>query len=191
MKLGIRKINNLYNFNTSVKLFFYLLYFINLRYDSRKAQPFNRILELWRPPTFLKKLVLETCIFLWELNGYVVISKPCLLYFIQIPIIGSLACALSGILFVFSLAHKIADYKPNLFGSWRNYTYQIYLMHMYPIMVCKYLYKIHLFPNDDIWFVSIWISSLVCSIALPTIVSKVVEKTSNNLKILIGLWKKY
>lgn len=123
----------------------------------------------------------------WNAVGFFCVIYIILLYFIQIPIIGSLACALSGILFVFSLAHKIADYKPNLFGSWRNYTYQIYLMHMYPIMVCKYLYKIHLFPNDDIWFVSIWISSLICSIALPTIVSKVVEKTSNNLKILIGL----
>ena len=123
----------------------------------------------------------------WNAVGFFCVIYIILLYFIQIPIIGSLACALSGILFVFSLAHKFADYKPNLFGSWRNYTYQIYLMHMYPIMVCKYLYKIHLFPNDDIWFVSIWISSLICSIALPTIVSKVVEKTSNNLKILIGL----
>ena len=110
-----------------------------------------------------------------------------LLYFISVPVIGNLVCALAGILFIFSLSHKHTDCNPKLFGTWRNYTYQIYLMHMYPIMVCKYLYKIHLFPNDDIWFVSIWISSLICSIALPTIVSKVVEKTSNNLKILIGL----
>ena len=110
-----------------------------------------------------------------------------LLYFISVPVIGNLVCALTGILFIFSLSHKFADFLPTLFGSWRNYTYQIYLMHMYPIMVFKYLYKTHLFSNDDIWLTCIWVCSLICSIALPTLVAKIAERMPHKIKMLIGL----
>lgn len=123
----------------------------------------------------------------WKAVVFWGIIYTLLLYFISVPVIGNLVCALTGILFIFSLSHKLADFLPTLFGSWRNYTYQIYLMHMYPIMVFKYLYKTHLFSNDDIWFTCIWVCSLICSIALPTLVAKIAERMPHKIKMLIGL----
>ena len=110
-----------------------------------------------------------------------------LLYFISVPVIGNLVCALTGILFIFSLSHKLTDCNPKLFGSWRNYTYQIYLLHMYPIMIWKFVYKRYMVSNEYIWFACIWLCSLICSIVLPTLIAKIAERMPQKIKMLIGL----
>lgn len=43
---------------------------------------------------------------------------------------------------------------------------------MYPIMIWKFVYKKHMVSNEYIWFVCIWLCSLICFIVLPTLVAK-------------------
>ena len=57
-----------------------------------------------------------------------------LVYFIQFPLSEGI-CMLAGITFILSLSQILAEKCEWLFASWRNYTYQIYLLHMFPIMV--------------------------------------------------------
>lgn len=123
-----------------------------------------------------------------KLDSWGVLAISTLLYAILIYVVNiPLAGGLLGIIMVFSLSHKLADYIPNLFGWWRNYTYQIYLLHMFPIMAFKYLYKRHIIANEDIWFTVIWICSLCLAILLPTIVAKIVERMPQKIRLLIGL----
>lgn len=110
-----------------------------------------------------------------------------LVYFVEQSLVNNLVCMLVGIVFIFSLSNRLAEALPNLFGSWRNYTYQIYLLHMYPIMACKFIYRKHIIGCDDLWFWLIWTISLLSSIALPAIIAKTGEKMPQCLKQLIGL----
>lgn len=61
------------------------------------------------------------------------ISYTLLVYWISFPLSADV-CLLLGVIFVLSLSYKLSSVFENLFASWRNYTYQIYLMHMFPIM---------------------------------------------------------
>lgn len=110
-----------------------------------------------------------------------------LLFFVNIPLIDNLLTLLLGIIFIFALSHKLAELRPKLFGWWRNNTYQIYLLHMFPIMVCKYIYNRHLIDNNDVWFWCVWAVSLASAIVLPTVVAKIAEKLPEKLRMLIGL----
>lgn len=56
-----------------------------------------------------------------------------LVYFIQFPLSEGV-CMLAGITLILSLSQILAEKCEWLFASWRNYTYQIYLLHMFPIM---------------------------------------------------------
>lgn len=110
-----------------------------------------------------------------------------LIYFVELSLVNNLVCMLVGIVFIFSLSNRLAEMLPNLFGSWRNYTYQIYLLHMYPIMACKFIYRKHIIVCDDLWFWLIWTVSLLSSIALPTIIAKTGKNMPLCLRRLIGL----
>lgn len=102
-------------------------------------------------------------------------------FFLPIPFHGII-----GIPFVLSLSWWLSKVIPSLFESYRNYTYQIYLMHMPPIMVCKMIYNKGVL-DDSIWFPCCWILCLLCSIYLPTLISMIVERFFPKFKILIGL----
>lgn len=58
---------------------------------------------------------------------------------------------------------------------------------MYPIMIWKFVYKKHMVSNEYIWFVCIWLCSLICFIVLPTLVAKIAERMPQKIKMLIGL----
>lgn len=66
----------------------------------------------------------------------------------------------SGNNLILSLSQMLAEKCEWLFASRRNYTYQIYLLHMFPIMGGRYLYKTHMFENENIWFACCWIIGL-------------------------------
>ena len=100
----------------------------------------------------------------------------------QIPFKG-----LWGIGMIVSIAYYIAEWEPSLFSSFSKYSYQIYLMHIPPIMVCRMVYRRAIIANDDIWFPFCWIATLLVAIYAPVLVSKVVERLPAKLKILIGL----
>lgn len=63
-------------------------------------------------------------------SGFIYVT---LVYFIQFPLSESI-CMCTGIVLILSLSQMLADKFEGLFASWRNYTYQIYLLHMFPIM---------------------------------------------------------
>ena len=118
------------------------------------------------------------------ISGFIYVT---LVYFIQFPS-SEVLCMLAGITLILSLSKMLADKFEGVFASWRNYTYQIYLLHMFPIMGGgKFLYKTHMLDNDNIWFVCCWISGLTLAIFIPTVVAKLTEKLPSKVRILIGL----
>ena len=135
----------------------------------------------------LRKYSLMESIHNWRsvlISGMVYVA---FVYFIQFPFSEGI-CMLAGITLILSLSQMLAEKCEWLFASWRNYTYQIYLLHMFPIMGGgRYLYKTHMFENEIIWFACCWIIGLSLAIILPTMVAKITEKLPSKIRILIGL----
>lgn len=96
------------------------------------------------------------------------------------------AIGIIGIIYIVSLSYLLADKFPNLFSSYSRYTYQIYLMHMLPIMAVKYIYRSDLII-DDIWFPICWVVSLLCAIYLPTAIAMIAVRCPKGVRMLIGL----
>lgn len=113
----------------------------------------------------------------------------CVLYYILcfFPTIGFRnSVGLVGIIYIASLSYLLANKIPTIFSSYSRYTYQIYLMHMLPIMAVKFIYHRNLM-SDTIWFPLCWIISLLCAIYIPTMIAKIVEGCPKHVKMLIGL----
>lgn len=92
-----------------------------------------------------------------------------------------------GIPYILSLSWFLAERWPNLLSNAGKYSYQIYLLHMPPIMVWKFIFKRHLIGEDTLWFSLCWIGSLLCAVYVPILAAKIVEKCPKQLRILIGL----
>jgi len=92
-----------------------------------------------------------------------------------------------GIGMIVGLSYYISLYKPSLFSSFSKYSYQIYLMHVPPLIVCKMVDKMHLIGNENLWFPLCWIITLVVGIFVPVMIAKIVERFIPRIKILIGL----
>ena len=95
----------------------------------------------------------------------------------EIPIIS----ALIGIIFSFSLCLVISKYIPKIFLSYRNYTYQIFLMGIFPQIGIRLLYsKINI---PDMYWVSIFVG-----IYIPVILSSIITKIHYKpFRLLFGL----
>lgn len=91
-----------------------------------------------------------------------------------------------GIIYIVSLSYVLAQKFPTLLSSFSKYTYQIYLLHMLPIMAIKFIYHRNLL-DDIIWFPVCWIVSLLCAIYIPTIIARIAEKCPKQIRVLIGL----
>lgn len=91
-----------------------------------------------------------------------------------------------GIIYMVSLSYQISLKMPTLFSSYSKYTYQIYLLHMLPIMAVKFVYHRNIMP-DVVWFPLCWVVALLCAIYIPTIVARMAEKCPKNVRVLIGL----
>lgn len=113
----------------------------------------------------------------------------CILYYAScfFPAIGFRnSIGIVGIIYIVSLSYLLANKIPTLFSSYSKYTYQIYLMHMLPIMAVKFIYRRNLM-DDTLWFPLCWTLSLLSAIYLPTMVAKVVERCPKHVRMLIGL----
>ena len=91
-----------------------------------------------------------------------------------------------GIGMIVSLSYFIAEWRPTLFSSYSKYSYQIYLMHIPPIMLCRMVYRKEII-TDIIWFPICWIMTLLIGIYAPVLVCKAIERLSPKFRILIGL----
>ena len=99
----------------------------------------------------------------------------------EIPIIS----ALIGIIFSFSLCLAISKYIPKLFQSYRNYTYQIFLMGIFPQIGIRLLYSKINIP-DMYWI--LYIFSIFVGIYIPVILSSIITKIHYKpFRLLFGL----
>ena len=93
-------------------------------------------------------------------------------YVLELWILSSLV----GVLAVISLCRVIASYVPNLFSSFREYIYQIYLLSLLFQGIIELLVwrKMFYYPNAIVVF---YILNIVFGIYLPVITSKLIERT--------------
>ena len=81
--------------------------------------------------------------------------------------------ALVGTLFAMSLCLIIGKYKPLLFRSFRDYTFQIFLMGIFFQMVIRWIYVKY---GEEELFVPMWFLSVFIGVYVPTLIAKTIEK---------------
>lgn len=102
--------------------------------------------------------------------------------FVSIPLQG-----VWGIIMIVSVSYYISLHWENVFSSFSKYSYQIYLMHIPPIMVGRMIYHKQIIASDTIWFAACWLLTLLMGIYLPVIICKVFEKLPAKARLLIGM----
>lgn len=96
-----------------------------------------------------------------------------------------LITALCGIWLSVALA-RIADrHIPRLFSSYRNYTYQIYLLAIYFQVAIRLAYERYLSVE---WFYPTFIAGIVTGLYVPVIIARATERFGNRLaRLCLGL----
>jgi len=151
-----------------------------------------KILCLERDCTFWLFFYIGMVVYKFDLIKYLqnkwIFVVSCIIYYVLcfFPIGLRNSVGIIGIVYITSLSYLLANKLPNLFSSYSKYTYQIYLLHMLPIMAVKFIYRCNLL-TDDIWFPVCWIISLLSAIYIPTVAAKIAEKCPKNIRMLIGL----
>lgn len=88
-----------------------------------------------------------------------------------------------GIVFSFGLAILLDKYIPKTFFSFRNYTYQIFLMGIFAQMFVKIMFKHISMP-----YVAAYIICILMGLYVPVLVSKLIEKINwKPLSLCVGL----
>ena len=89
-----------------------------------------------------------------------------------------------GIFVSIILAIAADKYTPQIMSSFRDYSYQIYLMGIFVQIAIKMLYKHGIIPHYGIGYVL----CITCGIYIPVLVSMAIKKLNNKyLKLCIGL----
>lgn len=107
-----------------------------------------------------------------------------------------LGTALSGIAFSVCLAFILDQHAPKSFSSFRNYTYQIFLIGIFAQIMIKMIYKRVSFMdialhNPTLIYVAFFLICLILGLYVPIIVSKIAEKINwSPILVSIGLKKK-
>lgn len=94
--------------------------------------------------------------------------------------------ALLGIIMSTSCCYKISLYKPTLFSSFRDYTFQIFLIGIFPQMFIELFIAKSI--NNQYLILTLSIISIVTAIYIPVLLSRL-SKTLNNkiLNLSLGL----
>jgi hypothetical protein len=110
--------------------------------------------------------------------------------------IPAIIIAFSGIAASFSLCLCISRYLPGLFSSFRNYTYQIFLIGIFPQMFVRFIYTKKVFPGilaenilyHNIAYILLYLVSIFLALYISTIASKIIEKFPVKLiRLFFGL----
>lgn len=119
-------------------------------------------------------------------NKFGVFIASMILYVVSRAYDIPLIPALSGIAFSIVLSLYADRYIPKLFSSFRDYTYQIYLIGIFFQILVKLLYKKGLVPNYELGI----ILNILLGIYLPVLISVTVKKINYRpLGLCIGLSK--
>ncbi|MCD8237560.1 MAG: acyltransferase [Prevotellaceae bacterium] len=172
-----------------IVLLFFLTFapykYIGISGEYENVLCLNQICRFW-VYFYLGMVVQKYGLIRYFQNRWVLTISAALYYAAVIKGWGALVSSVFGIAFIVSLSHWLSDIRPNLFSSYSRYTYQIYLLHMLPIMAMKFVYHRNIM-EDSTWFPICWIVALLCAIYIPTMVAKVAERCPKPLRMLIGL----
>ena len=105
-----------------------------------------------------------------------------LLLFIALNLIPNcpiLLLNLTGIIFSVSLCLNLTPIVSGLFSSFRDYTFQIFLLGIFPQIAIRILYS--KIPQNELSYWSLYIISILLGIYLPVFIAKIVEKIPNKL----------
>jgi hypothetical protein len=98
---------------------------------------------------------------------------------------GDLPLSLAGIFFLVAVCRKVAEYHPSLFSSFRDYTYQIFLMGIFFQMPIRWVFNA---LHQNWLYIPFYIVSLLAGIYLPTLIAKYLKKKApQNIKMCFGL----
>lgn len=95
-----------------------------------------------------------------------------------------LLLSLSGIVMTITFAKVAERYIPSLFGSFRNNTYQIYLLSVFPQMAVEMIYR----KMGGDYFMLFFIANVFIGLYFPILVVRIVEKLNWRwLKAVVGM----
>ena len=124
----------------------------------------------------------------WDgvLRKKVCVAVCCLVYVAAWNSEIELLQALSGCFAFWGIAFGVDNrLSHTLFSSFRNYTYQIYLMGIFVQIAVKYIYKAANFPGAYPLF---WAMCVLAGLYVPVLVSKAAQRSGNKaLKLALGL----
>lgn len=93
--------------------------------------------------------------------------------------------AFVGTLFAMSLCLVVSKYISKLFSSFRDYTFQIFLMGIFFQMVIRWIY---VKTGNEMIFVPMWILSVLIGVYIPTAIAKVIkEYAPQRVRLCFGL----
>lgn len=99
--------------------------------------------------------------------------------------VGTLLAILGGILFSFGIALLADCFVPRIFFSFRNYTYQIFLMGIFAQIFVKILYR---HPLASFPYALVWLLCVLAGLYLPVLVARLAERISfRPLSLCLGL----
>lgn len=121
---------------------------------------------------------------LWFLLLVGVLFIPCNIIAV-LPESMKTETAFVGILFTMSLCLIVGEYIPKLFNSFRDYTFQIFLMGIFFQMAIRWIFVKW---GNDMQFVPMWLLSVLIGVYVPTLIAKYVEKNApKSVKLCFGL----
>ena len=99
--------------------------------------------------------------------------------------VGTLLAILGGILFSFGIALLADRFVPRIFFSFRDYTYQIFLMGIFAQIFVKILYR---HPLASFPYALVWLLCVLVGLYLPVLVARLAERISfRPLSLCLGL----
>jgi len=105
------------------------------------------------------------------------------LYVVGLLVEWTILKTVGGIVFSFGLALLLDKYNPKTFFTFRNYTYQIFLMGIFAQMFVKILYKHISMP-----YIAAYVLCILMGLYVPVLVSKLIEKINwKPLSLCVGL----
>ena len=93
--------------------------------------------------------------------------------------------AMVGTLFAMSLCLIVARFIPSLFESYRDYTFQIFLMGIFFQMAIRWIY---VKMGIEMLFVPLWLTSVVIGVYVPTVIAKLINRYApQKVRLCFGL----
>lgn len=104
---------------------------------------------------------------------------------LNIYIPPSLIASFAGIMFSIVFSLQLSRYIPGIFSSYRDYTFQIFLLGIFIQITIRYLYiKAQLEYSYPLFY----ISSIIIGLYVPVGIARIIQKTQNNtIKLCFGL----